>query len=478
MHNKLLEKLQEELKESQNFDDVRSKLLTQGFLENDVDEAITQASKEILSQKKNPESHEVRTAVAKSFLDRMGFGFGSPQFLSILLQQVGASLFLVGIINGIRAIVSVFINSCIQEFQRQKELVGTRLSEILMALGFIVLILGYKYHSMLIFISGMFIITIFFAYYNDVFNGVFKKVLQENRKDSLTGRLTHLGLITTAICLLIGAFFLEKSPASGYFLRFSLFEKEHVIQLQGYAIVLGAAALFFILSGLMLARAKPAESDKNIKACKAIRSCLAGFRSNISILFRNKIILTLIITSAITGFIQTLGNSFYGIYIYENFFAVGFGGFLNVAVIFIIALMTSIIAPLITRKNAIEYGKFPMLVFGTMLMAIMPLSFYYKPNLISIAMGTILGVIGGAITGVAQGLLTLDLISDYERKIYYESVSMFSVIPMLIAIPIGSLVAQVYGLKTLFLGLSLMLAGIVVPLYFIVVVLNNKKEKI
>ena len=480
MEEKLVEELQRELQENQNIEEIRSKLISKGFLENDVDEAITSASKEILSQKKTPTKGTTKY-FTKTFLDRIGFGFGSPQYINILFRQAGASLFLVGLINGIKAIISVLISSCVKEYRKQKEVKRpfTGISEILLGLSFVILIIAYFFHSIKVFIIGILLIGIFFAYYNDLFNKLFKQKLEEGRKDYLIGKITHYGLLLTVICLFAGAYILDKFPTAGYTLKFVLFEKNYSFTFYGYMIAFGIAALSFIISGLLLLDGKvKKQEEKKVRISQTIKSCFKNYRNYLSIFFRNKIILVLIIASTITAFVQTLGNSYYGIFIFNNFSKIGFGGFLNVAIIFTIALLTSIIAPLITRKNAIEYGKFPMLVFGTLLLAIMPLSYYYKPNLISISMGTILGIIGGAITGVAQGLLTLELINDYERKMYFESVSVFATIPLLITVPIGSYIAHTIGLKTLFLILALLLAFVVVPLYFFIIILYHKKEKI
>jgi len=480
MRDELVTELKGELQVNQNIEEIRTKLISKGYLDNDVDEAITIASKDILSQKKIPKSRDAAKSILKSFLDRIGFGFGSPQYINILFQQIGASLFLVGIINGIKTIISALISSYVREHQKQKNIKGTSIgfSEILISLSFILFIVAYLKHSLPLFILGMILLGIFFAYYNDAFNMRFKLTLKENKKEQFTGKITHLGLILTGICLFLSAYIMDKFPSAGYSMQFSLFEKEYVFSIYGYTIAFGIAALFFIISGLMIINSKTPENQKKVSIGETVKNCLSNYRNNLSVLFKNKIILVLIITGTITGFVQTLGNSYYGIFIFNNFHSIGFGGFLNVAMIFIIAIAASIIAPLVTRKNAIEYGKFPMLLFGTMLMAIMPLSYYYKPNLISISMGTILGIIGGAITGVAQGLLTLDLINDYERKMYFESVNLFATIPLLITIPLGSYIAQVLGLKTLFLLLAILLACVVVPLYFIIIVSYNKKEKI
>jgi len=479
MNNEILEEIKKELQENQDIEEIRTKLISKGYQENDVDEAITSASAQILSQKKSSRAGTGKYYI-KTFFDRTGFGFGSRQYVNILFNQIGASIFLVGLINGIKAILSVIISSIVRERLKQQEVKRSivALSEVFLGLSFVLMIVAFYFKSLYLFIAGMLLFGIFFAYYNDLFNRIFKKRLQEDRKDYLVGKITHYGLLLTAISLFIGAYLLDKFPSAGYTLRFVLFEKDYAITFFGYTVAFGIAALALIISGFLILGEKKKVEGERIRAIETVRNTLRNYKNTFSVFFKNKIILVLIIAGTITGLVQTLGNSYYGIFIYNNFRQIGFGGFMNVAIIFTIALLTSIIAPMITKRNAIEYGKFPMLVFGTLLMAIMPLSYYYKPNLISIAMGTILGVIGGAITGVAQGLLTLDLINDYERKMYFESVSLFATIPFLITIPIGSYIAQIFGLKTLFLILAFLLAGVVVPLYFFIVILYHKKEKI
>ena len=173
---------------------------------------------------------------------------------------------------------------------------------------------------------------------------------------------------------------------------------------------------------------------------------------------------------------QVLGNSFYGVFIFEKFLNTGFGSFTNIAVVFVLSLMGSMLTPIIIKHNTKESGKFPMLIFGTMLMAIMPLTYYYNPNLLSIGLGTILGVIGSAIVGIAQGLLAGEIIHHELRESYFRMHSLITVIPYLITIPLGAYFAQNYGLGKLFLVLGLLLVGFVVPLYFIVMVIFERKN--
>jgi hypothetical protein len=472
----IVEEVKREFVETQNIDQIRSKLLNRGFLENDVDEAIAQASNQILSQKKSSGSKGANRVITKSFIDKVGLGIGSRQYLNILFQQVGASLFLVGIINGLKSLLSVLISGFTGEYTKKEEITGRHLmySELIIGLSFVMLILSCFYNSVWMFGAGLIVFGISFTFYNDMFNKVFKKAIEENKKDYLLGKITHYGLVLTGVCLLIGAFILDKYSQKSLTIAFDIFDKMVSLDLYGYMILLGLAALSFLIACFIL----PSNKKNDDAPKEKMSSIFKTYISYIPVLLKNKVILVLIATGTITGLVQTLGNSYYGIFIFNNFNHIGFGGYMNVAIIFVIALLTSIVAPYLTRINAIEYGKFPMLVFGTLLTAIMPLSYYYKPNLVSIAMGTVLGVIGGAITGVAQGLLTLEIIPESEKKRYFDTVGLLVTLPFLLTIPLGAYIAQVFGLKTLFLILALMLICVVVPLYFLIVMRYNKKEKI
>jgi MFS family permease len=119
-----------------------------------------------------------------------------------------------------------------------------------------------------------------------------------------------------------------------------------------------------------------------------------------------------------------------------------------------------------------------MLVFGTLLIAIMPLTYFYNPNLVAISMATMIGIIGAAIVGVANGLLILDILHERDRKYYFRVSNLLITIPYIITIPIGSFIAQAFGLKTLFLVLGLTLVCAVMPLYLIIIILYHRKFKV
>ena len=87
------------------------------------------------------------------------------------------------------------------------------------------------------------------------------------------------------------------------------------------------------------------------------------------------------LATVITTVLQIVGNSYYGIFIYQEFKEQFLGGFLNVALIFVIALLASISGSLLTKRFSKSLGEAPMLVFGTLLIALLPLTMFFKPML-------------------------------------------------------------------------------------------------
>jgi hypothetical protein len=116
------------------------------------------------------------------------------------------------------------------------------------------------------------------------------------------------------------------------------------------------------------------------------------------------------------------------------------------------------------------------MVFGTLLLAIMPLVAVYNPNFVSITLANALSVIGAAILGMGQGLLIRKILNEEQRKLYYAALSIAVIIPFIILIPIGSWIAQAAGLIALFKVLALILLAIAAPIYFILVIFANKQR--
>jgi len=150
---------------------------------------------------------------------------------------------------------------------------------------------------------------------------------------------------------------------------------------------------------------------------------------------------------------------------------------MNVAVVFVIALITSISGTMLTKAFSKSLGEAPMLVFGTLLVALLPLTMYYNPNLYAIGLATALSIIGGAVVGVAQGLIAERLMSEKEQSTFFSGLGFISILPTFILVTVGAIIAQMYTLQVLFLGLGIALGVLVMPLYFILVLMIDKEYK-
>lgn len=473
----LVEEIKKRLDTGLGVEEVRIELISKGFLEADIDSAISKVSSSIEKAKKRATASTAAKFLVKELFDRAGYGLGSQQFINVLFFQTGASLFMIGSINGVKTFLSIIISWLMKQYSNIRKvtikLIGR--AGIIFGFSFLFMAIARFLHLKWVFALALLLGSIGAVSYGDLYQKLFKESLKKEKRGHLLEKIPYYGLIITGLCLLLSAFLIEKY-APGMF-SINLFGK--TFYLLGYLIAFDLAAVLFIASGYVLSFVKAKEGKEEGEKKYVLSYLFNQFKSNFDVLkkfVKNKVLLILIITSIFVGFVQALANSYYGVFIYKYLRNIGFGGFYNIALVFLLALIASFIGPTISKKNAQLYGKFPMLVFGTLLMAITPLTYYFNPSLIPIAMATIIGVIGGSIAGVAHGLVIADLMGESDRKAYFSSMSLFAAFPYLLAIPIGAYAAQVLGLKKLFLILGLILAIVVVPLYFIVVLL--KKEKI
>ncbi|HEY9704740.1 MAG TPA: hypothetical protein V6C58_20035, partial [Allocoleopsis sp.] len=94
----LKEELNKELIHGTSINVVKTNLINRGYLEEDIDRLLKN-----IAEVKNADTHKNNNLLgSKEFLDRIGYGFASQQFINILFLLSGASLFFIGFINGIK----------------------------------------------------------------------------------------------------------------------------------------------------------------------------------------------------------------------------------------------------------------------------------------------------------------------------------------------------------------------------------------
>lgn len=419
-------------------------------------------------QKEVKEKNLVTKFLFKEFLDRFGTGVGSIQFINILLMQTGASFFLIGILNGLWTIISSAIAAVIKDLKKiSTKTIG--MLGVIFGLSFLFMAIGRMLHSVILFSVAMMVSAVVITIHGENYKKLINASIEYKNRGFILGNISKFGTILIVSAIFIGAFLMDRFPETGSTIK--IFGVQFFVY--GYFLAFELTAISFILGGYAVSFL-PKETIKE-KIELNLKTYFIHTSVQVKKFFNNKIILTLFIGNTITSVVQTVGFAYYGLFIYESFKYSGFGGFFNVAMIYSLAILTSLFGTTIARLLSSRYGNSPTLVFGTALMAIMPLTFFYNPNLISISMGTIASIIGACAVGIATGAIIKDQIQELHRDRYYSTFSLIVTIPYIISVPILSYIANAYDLRILFLVLSITLLCLVSPLYFTMLL---RKEKV
>ncbi|MBN2459343.1 hypothetical protein JXB28_03590 [Candidatus Woesearchaeota archaeon] len=463
------EKIRQAFTEGRVADEVQAELVSQGFMEDEVMDAIQKIKG---PERSKEEKSNIRLLTVKEVLDRVGYGFSSIQFINILFFLSGAGFLLIGIINGLKTIFSLIISSFLQEYSKLRSISKSFMgwAGILFGISFLVIAAAVVAKSLALFSIALLIGSIGVVTYGDLYNQLVEQTIKKEKMSKFLLRISHYGVIITAISLILAGFLFDQLPMMNAE-KISLFGRSYPIY--GYLIAFEITAIAFILSGYVLHFIK----EKKIESQKVkgfFSSYFRKIRLQIGSFLKNKYLVTLLFASAITGLVQILGNSFYGIFIYNKFSYLAFKGFMNIAIIFTFAILVSFLGPAFSKALNKKVGLAPTMVFGTLLVAMMPLVAAYNPHFMSITLANAFSVLGAAILGTSQGLLIRKLLSEEQRKLYFAALSILVIIPFIILIPIGSWIAQAYGLVPLFKILAIILLAIGAPLYFILVLMANK----
>ncbi|MBU1198668.1 MAG: MFS transporter [Nanoarchaeota archaeon] len=469
MGKEVFERVRQAFEEDRAIDEVRSDLVSEGYMEEEVLDAIQNIKG---TERSQDEKKNISLLTVKEILDRIGYGFASVQFINILFYLTGAGFFLIGIINGLRTILSLVISSFLEEYSKVREISKKFLSKagIFFGISFLFIAMAVVIKSLPLFAIALLAGSIGVVTYGDLYNKLVEQTLKKEKMSKFLLRISHYGVLITGASLLIAGFLFDKFPMFNA-TKLVLFGKS--LPLYGYLISFEITAIVFILSGYVLHyfKEKKVETEKVKEFVSAFYNRI---REQTKLFVKNKYLLTLLFASSITGLVQILGNSFYGIFIYKQFQFAALGGFMNVAMIFTFAIVVSFLGPMFSKFLNKKVGLAPTLVFGTLLIAMMPLVSAYNPHFLSVSVANALSVLGAAILGMGQGLLLRKLLPEEKRKIFFAALSIAIVIPFIILIPIGSWVAQTMGLIVLFKILAFVLLILAAPIYFILVLMANK----
>jgi hypothetical protein len=472
----LKEELSKELIQNSSIYIAKNNMLNRGYLEEDIDKALRSMIKD------NPEeTHKNNKLLGlKEFFDRIGYGFASQQFINILFMLSGASLLLVGFVNGIKTALTYFLSGFMKEYSRMKYFGKTYISAagIIYGLSFLGMAFAVVIHNSLLFMICLLIGAISVIAHGDLYIKFFNEVLKAEHRRTFLKFISYFGIFITAVSLMLAGLLMEAFPLNG--MLFSInpawlrLASPITFRIYGYLLAFEITAIMFIISGYLMSFIEEKRDDafgSILYATAFLKDYVRTAKEDSRIFIKNKKVFLLTIAAVIITIVQVIGNSYFGIFIYDHFKHQFLGGFMNVAVIFVIALITSITGTMLTKTFAKSLGEAPMLVFGTLLIALLPLTIYFNPNLYAIGLATALSIIGGAVVGVAQGLIAERLMTDKEQSTYFSGLGFVSIIPTFIVVTIGAFIAQLLSLQTLFLALGVVLGAVVMPIYFILVLI-------
>ncbi len=483
MDRELLRIIDEGVNEHKSLSEVRNELISSGFSVDVVDKALERFADRFPESVGAVKKRQSRIFLWKELLDRVGYGFAANQFINILFFETivaagfgGIAYFLLGVVIGLRSLLSSLLSSFVKEWINVKQLSKKVISRsgIIFGFSFLFMALAKTISSVPLFILALFLGIVGVVTYGDAYNSLIKSMIKKERMGLLLSRISQYGILITAFSLLLSGYLMDFIPETGRVFSLELFGRVFSFRAYGYLLSFEITAFAFILAGYLLSKIRDVSDDSVVSFKSFFKDFIKSKLVSGRVFFSKKIILLLTAANALFMLSQLLMNTFIGVFVFERFKSVGFGPFFNVALVFFFAVLLSVFGPIIARLIHRKAGFSPMLVFGTALMALTPFFIVWRPNLQVLVVSNTLSVLGASIAGSAQGFLTRKLLRENERKAFYSFVPFFMIVPTIIIVPLASYFAQVNGLVYLFKLIFYALI-LVILLYVVLVGLSEKK---
>lgn len=464
--NDLERSVDELLKQGQTPIQTRSALVQKGFLEDEVDKILNKKAKSSVSSTQKKTNRLLST---KESFDRLGYGFASPQFVNILFWLSGANFFLIGIMNGLKTVLSLVFSSVLQEYVKYHTVPKNKIANAGLLFGFSFFIMAFAALAKLpyLFAIGFLMGSLGIVTYGDLYSALARAMMKHERRNHFLQKAAFYGVIISGLSMLVSGVLIDNLTTT-----ITLFGM--TLKLHGFLISFMITAFAFIIGSYVMSMLPDPREKKFSELRRFLRHHITIIGQHMRVFSKNPHVLLLLLPAVLTGLLQILGTSYYGIFIFQEFNTRWFGGFTNVAILYTVALFASMFGPTFTKLVQNNIGLAPNLVFGTLLSAILPFTLVFNPHFYAIMAALVCSVIGAAIIGTAQGLIVQKIMDFESRKAFFVTQSFFVAIPYLILLPLGAWFAQSYGLEQLFLVIAYGLVVVVAPLYFLLVVITNK----
>lgn len=483
MAEDLSKQIESGLKNNRTLAEVKQDLVSQGYLEQDIDSAA-----KILSGKISKTSSDIQTIKLldrKLMLDRISYGFGSNQIINILFTFTGANLFLIGLINALKSGIVTILSGLVTEYTKKNTLSNKfiMVSGLLFGFSFIVLSTGVALRNKTLFATGLLLGSIGVVVYGESFRNMMIKKLGGMSFSVMMARFTVIGIIITALSLVLSALIIDAFPLSGVMFHLTL-PTGHILpyKVHGYLIAFLITAVASILSAHFMSKIK--HDNKKEDKPGLLDFISFYFKERISekirIFISNKYLVVIGLATLGVAVFQSIINSYIGIFIYVTYAENFFQGFMNIGMLFAVALLLSVLGPIAAAKLNKYLGLAPMFVFGALIMTIMPLTIVYSPEqppfYPALLVAAALSLIGAGIIGSGQSILISRLLNSEERQTFYESNGLIMLVPFLVVTITISWYAYKLGIVGIFKYLSIGAIAFLLPIYMILVIWSTKKK--
>jgi len=345
----------------------------------------------------------------KEFFDSTAFGLMPNQFINVLLFSIlilnGAAWWIVGLANALKHIASQFSEIFIGKYDSKTMINRIRLFSVLYAFSFFIMIFGLILNNYVIFVFAMILSGISISSQGLLYRRLVKQELKFSYLQEYYKRINLFALFSVALTFVSAYLF---------------------IKINSLIIPLEIAAISFILSSYVLFKLRP---EKKIKEISQFYNFKKQFK-NIELFSKKSFFVTAL---ALINAIIILTYSYLGIYIFENYKLFMLGYFGNIALVFGIAIVVSIIlSKPINYLISNNYGQLPVIIFGIALFSLIPLSFSQSVDFISLILATSIGAIGVSLLRISSEIYMIK--NNYKSKasgLYMSVLLLFGVLSMI-----------------------------------------------
>jgi hypothetical protein len=214
MNSELLSRVKRGIELGRESDELKRELVGQGFIEEDIVEAIhdVRGFERSIDEKRN-----VRIFTFKEVFDRVGYGFASIQFVNILFYTIGANFLVIGLLNGLRSVLALILSSFLQEYSKVRQVTSKFMSKagVLFGLSFLFIAMAVTIRSVPLFSVALLIGAVGVVTYGDLYERLAETHLKKEKLSKFLLNISHIGVIITGLAMVLSGILFDRFPILG-----------------------------------------------------------------------------------------------------------------------------------------------------------------------------------------------------------------------------------------------------------------------